>query len=166
MGFSLQIDNLGEAGTFVASPFIVSSGPVPPRPHTHTHTMLSWDFPGGPVVKALRFHCSGRGAIPGRGTKIPHDECGQKMEKTETKKKKIIKKKKKAWLLSIWKNTLHQFPCVYWLSLQFVSGREQCSWGNKHNISSSKKRQRRKPTSIVLVWKRLSNVKWLIPLMI
>ena len=94
MGFSLQIDNLGEAGTFVASPFIVSSGPVPPRPHTHTHTMLSWDFPGGPVVKALRFHSSGRGAIPGRGTKIPHDECGQKMEKTETKKKKIIKKKK------------------------------------------------------------------------
>ena len=98
MGFSLQIDNLGEAGTFVASPFIVSSGPVPPRPHTHTHThtyththkILSWDFPGGPVVKTLCFHCSGHGSIPGRGTKIPHDECGQKMEKTETKKKKKI----------------------------------------------------------------------------
>ena len=49
------------------------------------------------MVKTLCFHCSGHGSIPGRGTKIPHDECGQKMEKTETKKKKkLLKKKKKS----------------------------------------------------------------------
>ena len=33
---------------------------------------LTGDFPGGPVVKTLRFHCRGVGAIPGQGTKIPH----------------------------------------------------------------------------------------------
>ena len=30
------------------------------------------DFPGGPVVKALCFHSSGMGSIPGLGTKNPH----------------------------------------------------------------------------------------------
>ena len=28
------------------------------------------DFPGGPVVRTLRFHCRGSGSIPGQGTKI------------------------------------------------------------------------------------------------
>ena len=33
-----------------------------------------WDFPGGQVVKTMRFHCRGRGtdSIPGGGTNIPH----------------------------------------------------------------------------------------------
>ena len=30
-----------------------------------------WDFPGGPVVRTLCFHCRGTVSIPGRGTKIP-----------------------------------------------------------------------------------------------
>ena len=30
-----------------------------------------WEFPGGPVVRTRRFHCCGRGSIPGQGTKIP-----------------------------------------------------------------------------------------------
>ena len=30
-------------------------------------------FPGGPVVKTLRFNVGGAGLIPGLGTKIPHD---------------------------------------------------------------------------------------------
>lgn len=30
------------------------------------------DFPGGPMVRALRFHTGGMGLIPGLGTKIPH----------------------------------------------------------------------------------------------
>ena len=30
------------------------------------------DFPGGPVVKTLRFHYKGTGLIPGGGTKMPH----------------------------------------------------------------------------------------------
>ena len=29
------------------------------------------DFPGGPVIKTLFFHCRGKGSIPGLGTKIP-----------------------------------------------------------------------------------------------
>ena len=32
----------------------------------------NWDFPGGPVVKTLHFHCRGTGFLPGRGTKIPY----------------------------------------------------------------------------------------------
>ena len=37
----------------------------------------SRDFPGGPVVKSLCFHCSG--LIPGRETRNPHVmQCGQK----------------------------------------------------------------------------------------
>ena len=40
------------------------------------------DFPGGPVVKTLRFHCRGTGLIPGQGTKIPHATwCGPKKKK-------------------------------------------------------------------------------------
>ena len=31
-----------------------------------------WDFPGGPVVKALPSNAGGVGSIPGRGSKIPH----------------------------------------------------------------------------------------------
>ena len=56
------------------------------RAHAHTHgpvhtftyirvhgEMGAVDFPGGPVVKTLRFHCRGRGFDPGRGDpKIPH----------------------------------------------------------------------------------------------
>ena len=43
------------------------------------------DFPGGPVVNALCFHCSGHGFDPWSGTKIPHAaQRGQK-----NKKKKI-----------------------------------------------------------------------------
>ena len=30
------------------------------------------DFPAGPVVKILCFHCWGRGSVPGWATKIPH----------------------------------------------------------------------------------------------
>ena len=41
---------------------------------------VDWDFPGGPVVKTLRFQCRGHGFDPwGQGTKIPHAaQCGQK----------------------------------------------------------------------------------------
>ena len=33
---------------------------------------LSWDFPGGPVVKNLPCNAGDVGSIPGWGTKIPH----------------------------------------------------------------------------------------------
>ena len=29
------------------------------------------DFPGGPVIKTLRFYCRGHGFSPGQATKIP-----------------------------------------------------------------------------------------------
>ena len=32
------------------------------------------DFPGGPVIKTLPFHCMGHGFHPWSGTKIPHAE--------------------------------------------------------------------------------------------
>ena len=42
-------------------------------------TDLPRDFPGGPVVESLRFHCRALGSIPGWGTKIPYDaKCGRK----------------------------------------------------------------------------------------
>ena len=33
---------------------------------------LCRDFPHGPVVETLCFHCRVVGSIPGEGTKIPH----------------------------------------------------------------------------------------------
>ena len=30
------------------------------------------EFPGGPVIRTLHFHCRGHGSIPGPGTNIPH----------------------------------------------------------------------------------------------
>ena len=33
---------------------------------------MSWDFPGGPVVKTLPFNAGGAGSIPDWGAKIPH----------------------------------------------------------------------------------------------
>ena len=31
---------------------------------------VSWDFPGGPAVKTLSWHCRRQGFLPGHGTKI------------------------------------------------------------------------------------------------
>jgi len=31
-----------------------------------------WDFPGGPVVRTLLFHCRSHSLIPGWGTTISH----------------------------------------------------------------------------------------------
>ena len=33
---------------------------------------VNWDFPVGPVVKALPSNAEGMGLIPGQGAKIPH----------------------------------------------------------------------------------------------
>ena len=45
----------------------------------------SWEFPGSPVVRILRFHCHGRGSILGKGTKIPQASWGGQTT-TRTKK--------------------------------------------------------------------------------
>ena len=34
--------------------------------------MISWDFPGSPVVKTLPYNAEGVGSMPGQGVKIPH----------------------------------------------------------------------------------------------
>ena len=31
-----------------------------------------WDFPGGPVVRALHFETGGMGSVPGQDTEIPY----------------------------------------------------------------------------------------------
>ena len=38
--------------------------------HHHTHSKGCWEFPGGPVVRTLCFHCRETGSIPGCRTKI------------------------------------------------------------------------------------------------
>ena len=38
----------------------------------HANIKASLDFPGGPGVKTLCFHCRELGSIPGQGTKLPH----------------------------------------------------------------------------------------------
>ena len=54
---------------------------------------LSWDFPGGPVVKASPFNARGAGSILSQGAKIPH---ALKLKNQSLKKKK--KKKTEAIL--------------------------------------------------------------------
>ena len=49
------------------------------------------DFPGGPVVRTLRFHCRGTGSIPGQGAKILHATwLSQKLNKTNKQNKLIL----------------------------------------------------------------------------
>ena len=50
------------------------------------------EFPGGPVVRTRCFHCSGTGAIPGWGTKIPQaTQQGQKKKKSGLQKTPLRK---------------------------------------------------------------------------
>ena len=43
---------------------------------------MTWDFPGGPVVKTPHSQCGD--LIPAQGTRIPHAMwCGQKKEKND-----------------------------------------------------------------------------------
>ena len=46
--------------------------------HTTGRAKTYWrEFPGGPGVRTLHFHCRGAGSIPDRGTKIPQAaQCG------------------------------------------------------------------------------------------
>ena len=41
----------------------------------HNKNEILRDFPHGPMVKSLCFHCKGTGSIPGQGTKILYT-CG------------------------------------------------------------------------------------------
>lgn len=44
---------------------------------------MSWDFPGGPTVRTLRFHCHGWGSIPGWELR-PHKPSGMARKKGKT----------------------------------------------------------------------------------
>ena len=44
---------------------------------------LSWDFPGGPVVKTVCFTAEGTSSIPGWRIKIPQPHSAAKKEKNE-----------------------------------------------------------------------------------
>ena len=74
--------------------------------HSHIlNSKLIWVFPGGPVVKTLRFHCSGCGFHPWSGNyDIPHA--------TQPKNKQ---NNKKYWLY-FWR-FLVNFTSVFWLLL-------------------------------------------------
>ena len=57
------------------------------------------EFPGGPVVRTLHFHCWGPRSIPGRGTKILQVAwCGQRNKKLK-KKPLILAASLTGWLL-------------------------------------------------------------------
>ena len=49
------------------------------------------EFPGGPGVRILGFHCHGSGSVPGHGTEIPqaawHDQKKRKKNPQKTKRK-------------------------------------------------------------------------------
>ena len=49
--------------------------------HDFTIIRIGTNFPGGPVVKTPCFHCRGSGAIPDRGTTIPHATLHSQKEK-------------------------------------------------------------------------------------
>ena len=49
---------------------------------------MSWDFPGGPVVKNLPSNARDTGSIPGWGTKISH-AAGQLSTCAATKEKPV-----------------------------------------------------------------------------
>ena len=86
------------AGVWVQDPVSVTGLPGAPsqsqitpeglkeEAHLFTsRTVLSWDFPGGPVVKICIPSAGDMGSVPGWGTEIPH---GKKKKKKEKKKKK------------------------------------------------------------------------------
>ena len=50
----------------------------------HVKNVMSWDFPGGPVVKNLPSSAGDAGSIPGWGTKIP-PAAGQLSPRAATK---------------------------------------------------------------------------------
>ena len=70
---------------FTAALFtIVKTWKQPKCPLTEEWLKKMWyrEFPGGPVVKTLSFHCQGPSSIPGQGTKILQATwCGQKKKK-------------------------------------------------------------------------------------
>ena len=43
------------------------------------------DFPGGPVVRTLHFHCQDLGLLPGWGTRIPHASKYDQKKKVSNK---------------------------------------------------------------------------------
>ena len=43
-----------------------------PQGSLHKLRKVSWDFPGGPMVKNLPCNTEDTGSLPGQGTKIPH----------------------------------------------------------------------------------------------
>ena len=50
------------------------------------------DFPGGPVVKTLYFHCRGHEFDPDWRTKIPQaPQCGQKKKKKKKERNQLKK---------------------------------------------------------------------------
>ena len=87
-----------------------------------------WDFPGGPAVKTLPFHCRGRRFGPCLGTKIPRaPRYGQKVKK---KKKKIQSRASQLITRSSWQTVWSLLSLSVshdLLQCQFYKHREPCT---------------------------------------
>ena len=59
------------------------------------------DFPDGPVVMSLCFHCRGKGLVPGGGSKIPH-ATWHGLKQTTIKQKRSREIKDRQQLLEVW----------------------------------------------------------------
>ena len=106
---------------------LASSGGISP-PSQNTQRQLCRDFTGGPLVK-IHFQCTGRGPIPGWGTKIPpviwH---GQKIIGKKKMPAKTVQSLCKWVYLGVWClfDSLHLdfflFKIIcFWLRLIFVA---------------------------------------------
>ena len=63
------------------------------------------EFPGGPLVRTLRFHCQGCASVPGWGTKIPQ-VCGVAKNNKNKRKTKQCQNK------SVFSFSLDVYPGV------------------------------------------------------
>ena len=54
----------------VGQPDTLTSVPVFSILGKEVKTHGAWEFPGGPVVGTVGFHCWGLGSIPGQGTEL------------------------------------------------------------------------------------------------
>ena len=67
----------------------LSGSEGPPRIRLKSKTQACRDFPGGPVVRTLRFHCRGRDSIPGWELRSRKPSCVAKNKTKENKHRPV-----------------------------------------------------------------------------
>ena len=66
-----------------------------------SRTVLSWDFPGGPVVKICIPSAGGMGSVPGQGTKTSHGKQTKKNGPFIPDRKPANRSQGLKWILSV-----------------------------------------------------------------